>query len=263
MIFANSDRQTSRIIYLRDLIRTLIGREITLRYKRSLLGMAWSLLNPLAQLLVFHFVFSLVFPLDVPHYASFLFIGLLAWNWFQTSLQAATGAIVDNRELVRRPGFPVAVLPVISVSANLVHFLLAQPILLVFLILNGLSLSPAILLLPLLFTVQFLLTLSLAYFVATFHVPFRDTQYLLGIALLLGFYLSPVFYPASAIPLKYQGFYRLNPMVTLIEAYRSILLENRLPDPWPLLILIGASLVLLLVGYRFFQRASYSFAEEL
>jgi lipopolysaccharide transport system permease protein len=87
------------------------------------------LLNPLAQLLVFYFVFGLMLPLNISHYASFLLTGVLSWNWFQSSLVFATGAIVDNRELVRRPGFPVAVLPIVTVTTHLVHFVLALPIL--------------------------------------------------------------------------------------------------------------------------------------
>jgi lipopolysaccharide transport system permease protein len=252
-----------RWVYLRDLLRELIGRDIKLRYKRSLLGIAWSLINPLAQLLVFSLIFSVVLPLNIPNYASFLFTGLLAWNWFQTSLHAATGAIVDNRELIRRPGFPVTILPIVTVATNFIHFLLALPILLVALLISGLPLRITILALPAIFAVQFLFTLSLSYFVATLHVTFRDTQYLLGIVLLLGFYLSPVFYDASAIPQPYQALYRLNPMVVLIDAYRQILLRGQLPGALGLLALSLVSAGLLWLGYHTFIRASAQFAEEL
>ena len=252
-----------RWIYLRDLLRELIGRDIKLRYKRSLLGIAWSLINPLAQLLVFSLIFSVVLPLNIPNYTTFLFTGLLAWNWFQTSLYAATGAIVDNRELIRRPGFPVTILPIVTVSTNFIHFLLALPILLVFLLIGGISFRITILALPVIFIVQFLFTLSLSYFVATLHVTFRDTQYLLGIVLLLGFYLSPVFYDVSAIPQGYQALYHLNPMVVLIDAYRQILLRGQLPGALDLLVLSLVSAGLLWLGYRIFIRASAQFAEEL
>jgi lipopolysaccharide transport system permease protein len=252
-----------RLLYLRDLLSELVLRDIKLRYKRSLLGIAWSLLNPLAQLLVFSFIFRLVLPLNIDHYASFLFTGLLAWNWFQTSLYAAAGAIIDNRDLIRRPGFPPIVLPVVTVTANFIHFVLALPILLLFLFFSNVQITAAILALPAIFVVQFLFTLSLSYFIAALHVTFRDTQYLMGIVLLLGFYLSPVFYDTSSIPERYQGLYGLNPMAILIGAYRDLLINGRLPDVITLLILSLTSAGLLWLGYRVFTQASYKFAEEL
>lgn len=262
-MYARRQSAYPRFPYLIDLLRELIVRDIKLRYKRSLLGIAWSLVNPLAQLLVFSLIFGLVLPLNIPNYPSFLFTGLLAWNWFQTSLHAATGAIVDNRELIRRPGFSAMILPVVTVATNFIHYLLALPILLTFLWINGIPLKTTGLALPAIFAVQFLFTLSLAYFVATLHVTFRDTQYLLGIVLLLGFYLSPVFYDASAIPERFQMVYRLNPMVVLIDAYRRTLLQGQSPAALELLALSLLSAGLLWISYRTFVSASARFAEEL
>src|SRR6188768_4207585 len=121
-----------RLIYIRDLLVTLVGRDMKLRYKRSILGIAWSLLTPLAQLAVFYVTFDVLLPLNVPNYLSFLFTGVLVWNWFQVSLYQATSTIVDNRELIKKPGFPTAILPVVTVASYLVHFLFALPILFVF-----------------------------------------------------------------------------------------------------------------------------------
>jgi lipopolysaccharide transport system permease protein len=249
--------------YLFDLLRELVSREMKLRYKRSMLGIAWSLLNPLAQLLVFNFVFQLVLPLNIPNFTLFLFIGVLAWSWFQSSLVAATGAIVDNRELIRRPGFPIAVLPVVTVSTNLLHFLLALPILMLFVLAADLPITRALLALPLVVLVQFILTLGMAYFLATFHVSFRDTQYLVGILLLLGFYLTPIFYDIQALPAHYQMIYGLNPMVHILNGYRAIFISGELPNLLSLTLLGLLSLVLLGVGYRIFMRTSYHFVEEL
>jgi lipopolysaccharide transport system permease protein len=249
--------------YLRDLLYVLVGRDMKLRYRRSVIGVAWSLLNPLAQLLVLNFVFRRVLPLDIPNYTVFLFTGLLAWNWFSTSLYSATGAIVENRELVKRPGFPAPLLPVVSLTSNFFHFLLALPVLLFFTWTGGIPLTRAALALPLVFAVQFIFTLSMAYLVAGLHVTFRDTQYLLGIFLLLGFYLSPVFYEPSAIPASYQSIYRLNPMVVLIDTYRRILISGQPPDGAALLSLAVISAVLLWLGYLVFERSSLRFVEEL
>ena len=208
----------------------MVMRDMKLRYKRSVMGIAWSLLNPLAQLAVFGFVFRFVLPLDIPNYTAFLFIGILAWSWFQGSLQQATGAIVENGALIGYPGFPVAVLPVVTVTSHLVHYLLALPIVVVFLLASGISFNAVAALLPVVVLIQFVLSLSLAFLVATLQVFFRDTQYLLGIALMLGFFLTPIFYDLSTVPARFHPFYRLNPMYILVEAYRDILVRGILPD---------------------------------
>ncbi len=264
---SQADRLSSltahRLIYVRDLVRELVARDIKLRYKESLLGVAWSLLNPLLQLLIFSIVFRYILPLNIPNYTAFLFIGLLMWNWFQASLVAATTTIVDGRSLIKRPGFPIPILPIVTVLGNLIHFLLALPVLLIFLLISGITPQLPIVLLPVIILIQFLFTLSLAYFLATIHVSFRDTQHLVTIGLLFLFYLSPIFYEGSAIPQDYQFVYRLNPILHLLEAYRAILMHGALP-PWqPLaLITLGAG-ILLIIGYRLFLRASYFFVEEL
>jgi lipopolysaccharide transport system permease protein len=252
-----------RLTYLWDLLAVLVSRDLKLRYKRSILGLAWSLLNPLAQFATLHFVFSAILPLGIASYTPFLFAGVLAWNWFSTSLLLSTNAIVDNRELIRRPGFPPAVLPLIAVISNLIHFLLALPILLVLAGATGTPLVPSLLWLPSVVLVQFLLILSVAYFLAAIQVTFRDTQYLLGIGLTLGFYLTPVFYTTSSIPEPYLAAFRLNPLTHLLEAYRTILLVGQPPNLSALMLIgLGASMLLLL-GYQVFLRASYHFAEEL
>lgn len=252
-----------RLAYFWDLLSVLVGRDIKLRYKRSVLGMAWSLLNPLAQFVILNFVFHTVLPLGIPNYTPFLFTGVLAWNWFHTALMLATSAIVDNGDLIRRPGFPPAVLPLIAVMSNLIHFLLALPILVVFVIGSGTHLSSAIVWLPVIIALEFLIILSLAYFLATIQVTFRDTQYLLGILLLLGFYLTPVFYDASVVPARYQAAYHINPMVYVIDAYRAVLLRGETPDFRALGLIALVAGTMLSIGYRVFMRASYHFAEEL
>jgi lipopolysaccharide transport system permease protein len=252
-----------QLVYLWDLLSVMVGRDIKLRYKRSFLGLAWSLLNPLAQFVILNFVFSTVLPLDIPNYTPFLFTGVLAWNWFSTALIVATNAIVDNRELIRRPGFPPALLPLIAVVSNLIHFVLALPILVLFVLTSGTPLTLAVLWLPVVIATQFILILSLAYFLATIEVTFRDTQYLLGIALLLGFYLTPVFYDATSAPNRFRLIYELNPMAIVLDAYRAALLGSGPVDLSALALLTLTAAGLLLLGYRVFMAASYHFAEEL
>jgi homopolymeric O-antigen transport system permease protein len=252
-----------RLAHVRDLLYTLVERDLKLRYKRSILGIAWSLLTPLAQLAVFYLVFKVLLPLNVPNYLAFLFSGVLVWNWFNISLYQATSAIVDNRELIKRPGFPIAILPTVTITSNLVHFLLALPILFVFLVIGGNGLTTALLALPLVIAIQFTLTLSLAYFTASFYVTFRDTQHLLGVLLNMLFFLTPVFYKASDLPAQYQSLYRLNPMVHLIEAYRTIFLLGSFPEAKSLVVLAISSVAVLFMGYYVFTKASGHFVDEL
>lgn len=256
--------RNERLIYLRDLLFMLVVRDMKLRYKRSWLGVGWTLLNPLTQLLVFYFIFNAVLPLNVPRYSSFLFIGILVWNWFQSALLFATTAIVEHRELIKQPGFPAAILPIATVTSNLIHFLLALPILFVFLMIDGSRLTIYSIALPLVIAIQFVLTLGLAYLVATFHVTFRDTQYLLGVILQLVFFLTPIFYNANVIPERYQTFYRLNPMVELTDTYRALLMGGGLPYNLLALLFLGIiAMALLLLGYAIFKKASSDFVDEL
>jgi len=248
---------------VRDLFRELIGRDMKLRYKRSVAGVAWTLLNPLAELGILFLIFGVVLPLDIPDYPAFLFTGILAYGWFQNSLHFATNAVVGNRELVRQPGFPILILPVVTVSTNLIHFLLALPILFALLFYSRIPITWAVIGLPLIIVLQFLFTLGLAYLVATFHVRFRDTQYLLRVLLQLTFYLTPVFYEPTAIPERYQILYRLNPMVFLVDGYRAVLIRGEFPRPGYTVITTLVAGAVLLAGLHVFRLASQRFVDEL
>jgi lipopolysaccharide transport system permease protein len=246
-----------------DLIYELVLREIRIRYQRSVLGIGWSLLNPLLQWLVFFFVFRWIVPVHVTNFPVFLFIGILVWNWFQGCINGGSSVITDNPALIRQPAFPTTILPVITVTSQLVNFVLALPILFAVLLWSGVSLSAWSLLLPVMIALQFVLTLAIVYVTAAVHVSFRDTQYLLGVALLLGFYLSPVFYDVSAVPVAFAALYRLNPMVSLLDGYRAVLLRGEAPDVRALGLIAVASALMLTLAYRFFARASHHFVEEL
>lgn len=252
-----------QFVYYCDLIRELVSRDLKLLYKRSVLGIAWTLISPLLQLAVFTFVFRSVLLVNVPNYASFAFSGLLIWTWSQSSLFQATGLITGNRALIRQPGFPTAILPVVTVTTGLIHFLLALPVLLLFLAIEGVHLTPAFLLLPALLVLQFVLTVSFAYPLAALNVAFRDTQHTVGVLLQIMFYVLPIFYDASKIPLQYRSIYFLNPMVSLLEAYRAVLLQGVAPDWRSLLALTALTTVLLPLGYRIFKQQSYRFVEEM
>lgn len=252
-----------RLVYARDLLRELVVRDMKLRYKRSVLGVFWTLVNPLAQLLVFDFVFRVVFQVQIPNYTSFLFVGIVAWSWFNGALLQATNAILENRDLIRQPGFPAAMLPNVTVVSHLIHFLLTLPVLAVLLMVTGVPFTPAALFAPVIILLQYLFTLGLAYLVASLHVTFRDTQYLLGIFLMLGFYMTPILYDVSTLPQGYQPYYRFNLFADIIDAYRAILLRGELPAAGPLLVVAAVSVLQLWAFRALFQHSSTRFAEEL
>ncbi len=254
---------TRRLLYIRDLLYELVVRDIKLRYKRSLLGIGWSLLNPLTELLVYSFVFGRVIPQEIPNFVVFLFIGILSWNWFQAAIMAATNSIVGNRDLIKRPGFPSPVLPIISVASNFIHFIIALPILFVLMYIEGVPLTETALLIPLIIVLQFTFTLGVAYFVATFHVTFRDTEYLVGIFLRLLLFVSGIFFSVEGVR-EEIWLINANPILHIINAYRFGFMNTEIP-------LLGnammwtaiASIILLVFGYITFQRTSYRYIEEL
>ncbi|MEM0982261.1 MAG: ABC transporter permease [Cyanobacteria bacterium P01_H01_bin.58] len=249
--------------YLWDLLHSLVDRDMKLMYKRSALGVAWTLISPLLQLLVFIFVFQVIIKIDLPQYSSYVFTGLLVWTWFQNALFQATGVIISSRPLIRQPGFPSAILPIVVVTTGLVHFVLALPVLMIFLLLDGAHFTPLVLVLPLLQLIQFALTVTLAYFLAALNVTFRDTQHTLGVLLQFLFYLTPIFYDLQNIPDRYWSVYGLNPMVHIVTCYRQILIWGVAPDWLALVIISGCTLLLLPMGYLLFKRQSLRFVEEI
>jgi lipopolysaccharide transport system permease protein len=256
-------KQKLSFIYLRDVLSVLVARDFKVRYKQSMLGVAWSLLVPLAHLAVLHLVFTQLVNLNIPNYSSFLLTGILPWTWFQASLSQSCMTIVGNRDLVKQVGFPLGVLPPVTVLSQLVHFVLSLPILGVFLFMDGFKPSLAWLALPLVIGVQFILTLSLTFIFSALQVTFRDTQYLLGIFLFLWFYLTPVFWDAEGVSENWRFAAMANPLTTLLVAYRAILMRGEWPHFLPLGIIALFSSVVLGGVYLFFLDASHRFAEEM
>ncbi|MEB3295335.1 MAG: ABC transporter permease [Synechococcales bacterium] len=265
-------RQRRQYIYYRDLLWELVVRELKLLYKRSIFGVAWTLMNPLLQLAIFSLVFRLILKAggDIPHYLAYAFSGILIWTWTQSSLFQATALITGNRPLIRQPSFPVPILPVVTTTTGLIHFLLAIPALLVIMLIDGVHYDLKILLIPIPLILQFLLTVSIAYPLAALNVTFRDTQHTLGVILQLMFYLLPIFYSIDLITANsdvsfwLKELYLLNPLVTILELYRYVFsITPNLPDLWHLISLAIACMFLLPLGYRIFRKQSERFVEEL
>lgn len=244
------------------LLSQLILREVRSRYKQSVIGYAWVLLNPLSQLLVYSFVFSVIFRFptnDIP-YSIFLFIGLLPWIYFQSSISAATVSLVDNSDLLRKVFFPREVLIYSVMISKLIDFLFACLVLIAFLIYY--QIQPAvtfIFIFPIL-VIQMTLMTGLSLILSTFNLFYRDIQYLVNLLLMLWLYLSPVVYALSLVPNNWVFIYKLNPMVGIIEGYRSALFGTPF-DTGAILWSLLVSFLIFFVGFRIFKKAESTFAD--
>jgi len=240
--------------YHADLIRNLVRRDFSLSYRRSALGMLWSLLLPLAQLLVLVFVFQSVVPLRIEAYPAFVFSALLPWTWFSTCVTASADVFINNRDLVRRPHFSPAILLVVNALSNFVTYLLALPILLGILVWYGRTLTPALLLFPVLALAQGLLMVGIGLLVGTFNVFYRDVHYIVSLGLMLLFYLTPIFYQPQELLGGYHLVYALNPAAGLIQSYRAIFFYGAVPGAGQLGLVAGSSLLMASLGYLFYRR---------
>lgn len=252
-----------RLAHRRDLVWVLVQRELKQLYKNSMLGMLWSVINPVMQLLIYVFLFQWVLSLDIARYSAFAFTGVLVYTWFSTALQESTGTIKNNADLITLPGFPVAILPVVSVTTKWINFLIALPVLGLVLWAEGVVFSSSLLFLPALFAVQFVFILALAYIASAVNVYFRDLQHIIGVLVQLYFFMTPIFYALSAVPDQYQWVYTVNPMAHLIQGYRAVLMDASAPDGVALLVIGGLSVGLLVGAMHLFERARHRFLEEL
>jgi len=258
----------------RGLIQTLVVRELKARYRGSVLGFFWSFINPLLLLLIYSFVFSVL--LDVRDryadpYALFMFVGILPWTWFSSSLNEASNSLIANGNLIKKVLFPAEVLPIVTVLANMVHFFLALPILAGFLIYfeffggGRISLHPAELVwLPAVVIVQLILTTALALLLSALTVHFRDIRDILSNLLTFWFFATPIIYTwRTMADLGFMRYLNLNPFTHLAISYQELLFfpENAFGHWKWLLALGGASVVLFLACYWIFDRLRDSFAE--
>lgn len=246
-----------------DVLTVLVGRDLKVLYKRSSLGFGWALVSPLLQVCIFVLVFGRVLGVPVENYASFVFIGVIAWGWFHASVHQSTTLITQNRALLRQPGFPLSLLPLVTVAVRLFHFCLALPFLVALLWFQGIRPSPSWICLPLLVLIQFALTAAFAYPLAALNVRLRDTQHIVAVLLQLTMYLTPVFYSLRSLPEGVGGWLHLNPIATLLEFWRDVLMHGLWPDVAQLSALAAFSGILLVGGQRFFVLQSRRFAEDL
>lgn len=247
----------------KELLAELTKREIKARYKQSVLGYAWVILNPFFQMLVMAFVFSKILRvtnLSVP-YALFLYVGLLPWNLFANSLNSSINSLVNNSSLLTKIYFPREVFIVSTILAKIVDFLLASLVLIAFFIYFHQPITLNILWVIPIFFIQQLFTYGLSLVLAAFNLFYRDIQYLFGLILLIWMYLTPVIYPTEMFPEQYRWIFKLNPMAVFINAYRQVMLGGGMPNLTSLSLALLLSAVMIIGGYQIFKRLEGLFAD--
>src|SRR5919204_860844 len=254
----------------RGLIQSLVARELKARYRGSVLGFFWSFINPLLLLLVYTFVFSYVMPgahdRRIEPYALFMFCGILPWTWFSSSLAEGAGALIAGGNLIKKVLFPAEILPLVSVLANMVHFFLGLPILIVFLLVSKHYPDPIDLVwFPIAVLVQLIFSSALALMLSALTVHFRDIRDILANVLMLWFFSTPIIYPwFQANVQRFRWLFNLNPFTHLAVSYQEILFFNGPLGHWKWLLALGLlSIVLFFACYWIFDRLRDSFAEAV
>lgn len=251
------------------LIKSLVRRELTNRYKGSLGGLSWSIITPAVMIGIFTLIFSGIFQARFGktgghfNFAVYLFCGMLPWIAFSDGIQRATTVLTENVNLIKRVVFPVEALPVNVVLAAVVQQLLGTVVLLVAAFALDRTLHPTALLLPLLLIPQLVVTLGLAWLMASLGVFLRDMAQFNQLLFMAWMYLTPIFYPEEQIPGSYRWLVKFNPMAPLIRSYRRILLEGEMPDWSGLAFTLAFALLCFLFGYWWFERTKKAFADVI
>ena len=264
----------------RDLVKVLVCRDLTIRYKNSVLGFFWSLANPLVQVATITIIFKYVLEIQIPNYSAYVLCAFMPWLFFLMSLADAGESIQKHHDLLKKTYFPREVLPIAAVIANLIHLVLAMCVFFIYLLVLGVAVQAGWLLLPFLLILHFCFNLGLAFFVSAAAAFYDDVRYLAGVATGLFFYFCPVIYLSeqilfsNRIPEHLRGpiweVYHWNPMATFLELYRQLLLPPFISEdiqdvsvmPHHLVIAIGFTIILAVGGFLYFNAKKWKFAER-
>jgi lipopolysaccharide transport system permease protein len=253
----------AKLAQYRDLVWTLSVHRVKVRYKQSVLGVLWAILQPLSVMLIFTFVFSLIarMPSEGAPYAIFAYTALLPWNYFSSAVANATNSLTAHAQFVTKVYFPREILPITYVAAALFDFAVASTLLAGLMIyyqvaptLNALYAVPIILTLT-------CFALAISFFFSATQVRFRDLGMAVPLLMQVWLFATPVIYPLSAVPARWRSLYELNPMVGIIENFRSVMLRGAAPEIDSLLISAAVSLILLVISYLYFKWVEATMAD--
>ena len=252
------------LYHYREMLFSLVRKDLRGRYKGSVLGFLWTFINPLMQLLVYTFVFTVILPAQVEHYSLYLFVALIPWIFFSAAMTGGAGSIVAQKDLVKKIYFPREIIPISYVTSCFVNMLLCFLIIFPVMVISGISLNPlALLCLPVIMIVEYFLALGMAMLSSAVTVYFRDLEHILGIITMVWMYMTPIFYSIDMIPEKLRFVYHINPMSSVISCYRDVLYYAQVPDLTSLLEAVVLGALFLVLGMLAFGKLKKGFAEEL
>lgn len=257
--------KTFKEIYAyREMIFSLVRRDLKGRYKGSVLGFLWTFINPLLQLMVYTFVFSTVMRSGIEDYYLFLFVALVPWLFFSTSLTGGASSILAQKEMVKKIYFPREILPIAYTTSQFVNMLLSFIVIFIILLISGKGLNTeALLYLPIIMFIEYILSLGVAMLSSAVTVYFKDFEYILGILAMAWQFLSPVMYAVDMVPEEVMPIFKMNPMTPILIAYRDILYYKKSPDLSTLIQAIIFGVILLIVGWLIFGKLKRHFVEEM
>lgn len=248
----------------RDMIISLVKRDLRGRYLGSVLGFLWSFVNPLGQIIIYTVVFSFIFRTGLENYYMYMIAGLIPWLFFSGAIQEGTGAIRAQSDMIKKIYFPRAVIPISVTTSNFVNMLFCFIVVFAVLIVTRYGANPmALLFLPIVMIIEYFLTLGVVLIVSAVQVYFRDLQQIIGLVLMAWIYLTPIMYTIDYIPESVRRIYiYINPMTPVIEAYHDILYWKRIPSG-NLLVSAVAAVIVLIIGIMVFKKLEANFAEEM
>ena len=252
------------IFAYREMIASLVRKDLRGRYKGSVLGFLWTFINPLLQLAVYSVVFSFILRSGIEKFYLFLFVALIPWLFFSSCLTTGASVMLAEKALVTKIYFPREVLPIAYTTSSFVNMLLCFVVVFVVVLISGVPLNPlAWLCLPVIMVIEYIMTLGITFIAASVTVYFRDLQHILGIVSMAWMYLTPVLYSETIVPEQVQFLFGLNPMTPIIVAYRDILYYAKVPAMGTLVNATVFGVIILVLGYLLFQKLKKGFAEEL
>lgn len=254
------------IMNYKDMIHSMVKRELRGRYQKSVLGFLWSFISPLCQIAVFTIVFTYVFPNNIPNYYIYLMTGMIPWQFFSDSISQGASSVVQNSSLATKIYFPREVLPVSCVTAKFVNLLLSMIVVFGFILFSQVGFSPLILLLPYAFLVIYAIALGFSLLFSAITVYLRDLEYVVNVILMAWIWATPIMYAPETLVEQYSWFaplLRINPMTSVMYLFRDILYYHRMPDQIDIWLPFAWSVVLMVVGELIFKRLEGNFAEEL
>src|SRR5687767_4691789 len=255
--------EVSELVRYRDLLTLLVSKIIKTRYKRSLLGVAWTLLNPLLNMAVMTIAFSAVFQTTVEYYPVYVLTGLLWWNFFTQTTTYAMSSLVWGGGLLKRVYVPRTIFAVSSIAHGIINMLLSLIVLFAIMLFVGHPFHATLWFLPVPILLLAAFSLGVALFMSTLAVFFVDVVDIFAVVLQAWFFLTPIIYPPEIFPAKYAWFLRVNPMNYLLETFRAPILRGVLPDAATVAIAAGSSLFILALGWWIFTRKADEFAYRL